>query len=761
MTSRADTEKRQAAVADLAEVLATRLPTAGLEGLTEQIGALHLTTPQARAVLDHLRARPDALTSGSSEGPAGLARLLDALAEKYPEVRRMQCGRCGAERRLPYRRDGARICNRCYNHTLLKTCVRCGELGHPEFREGAGTVCSRCSAHDPARQEPCAGCGKSARVAYRVEGEPYCQSCGPRKYYTCSKCGRADQRAHAVTAAGPVCSRCYHRQRLRQCGTCGRTTHDVRIDDREAGTWICYRCWTPPTMTCTDCGRDRPCVRGTTLGRPVCSTCHTKRSPARTCALCSRTRQMQTTLPLGPVCGPCYRHLRRIPGPCASCHQVRPLVGHDPSGAPLCGPCTGDDRNWECERCGRVDLLLATGLCLTCSVTIRVHNVLTGPDGQIQPQLDGVRTLLLDDNTAEQVDRLLSRGTWTRLLGQLVSVGAPISHTDLDALPQNADVQHLRRVLVHTGALDDRDADLVSTQVWLANLLTDLPTDIAALLRPYATWSVLRRARHRAARIELTPSAPRYARNRIRVATHFLTWLADQDRTLGDATQADIDRWLAAGTPSRRRLRDFIRWTNSRHLTTDLHVPWLGREGLPEHLLDEAERWALLRRCLHDETLELRLRVAGALVLVYGQIPARMVELTADHLTGPGSHLVLDEQPVLIPPVLADLTIRLRDQRPERSPLQSPATTPAWLFPGSRPGAHLSADRLAVLLNIRAGIPVRAARGAALCALAADLPAPVLADLLGVSVAAATRWSIVAARDNAEYLAARTAYPPH
>lgn len=131
MTSRADTEKRQAAVADLAEVLATRLPTAGLEGLTEQIGALHLTTPQARAVLDHLRARPDALTSGSSEGPAGLARLLDALAEKYPEVRRMQCGRCGAERRLPYRRDGARICNRCYNHTLLKTCVRCGELGNP------------------------------------------------------------------------------------------------------------------------------------------------------------------------------------------------------------------------------------------------------------------------------------------------------------------------------------------------------------------------------------------------------------------------------------------------------------------------------------------------------------------------------------------------------------------------------------------------------------------------------------------------------
>ncbi|MFC9553645.1 hypothetical protein ACFTWF_22590 [Rhodococcus sp. NPDC056960] len=51
--------------------------------------------------------------------------------------------------------------------------------------------------------------------------------------------------------------------------------------------------------------------------------------------------------------------------------------------------------------------------------------------------------------------------------------------------------------------------------------------------------------------------------------------------------------------------------------------------------------------------------------------------------------------------------------------------------------------------------------GAALAALAGDLPAPVLADLLGISVSAATRWSAVAARDYTDYLAARTAHPPH
>ncbi|MQP33538.1 hypothetical protein GEO20_16375 [Rhodococcus erythropolis] len=59
----------------------------------------------------------------------------------------------------------------------------------------------------------------------------------------------------------------------------------------------------------------------------------------------------------------------------------------------------------------------------------------------------------------------------------------------------------------------------------------------------------------------------------------------------------------------------------------------------------------------------------------------------------------------------------------------------------------------------RLAVATRPARGAALCALAADLPAPVLADLLGVSVAAAARWSALAGRDHLHYLAARIDNP--
>ncbi|EID75016.1 MULTISPECIES: hypothetical protein [Rhodococcus] len=181
MTSGADTEKRQEAVADLAAVLTSRLPDADIDGLTEQIGDVHLTTPQARAVLDHLRAHPGGLTSGSSDGPAGLERLLAALAERYPQVHRMRCANCGDVRALPYRRDEAKICGRCYGRTHLIGCARCGRQGHPAVRDpGGGTVCIRCTRTDPARHESCARCGKTTPVAYRIDGAPFCQSCGPR-----------------------------------------------------------------------------------------------------------------------------------------------------------------------------------------------------------------------------------------------------------------------------------------------------------------------------------------------------------------------------------------------------------------------------------------------------------------------------------------------------------------------------------------------------------------------------------------------------
>jgi hypothetical protein len=58
---------------------------------------------------------------------------------------------------------------------------------------------------------------------------------------------------------------------------------------------------------------------------------------------------------------------------------------------------------------------------------------------------------------------------------------------------------------------------------------------------------------------------------------------------------------------------------------------------------------------------------------------------------------------------------------------------------------------------VRHGIRVRTARNGATAALAADLPAAILADALGMHINTAVRWVTYARRDWADYLAARAA----
>lgn len=229
----------------------------------------------------------------------------------------------------------------------------------------------------------------------------------------------------------------------------------------------------------------------------------------------------------------------------------------------MCGPCSGDARNWTCHNCGQVDLLIAGTHCLECSNQRRTRELLTGPDGQITTQLGGVATFLLHRHTVEQLHEILNGAGWIQLLRDLVATGNPITHAVLDALPQNNRLGHLRAILVHAGALDAQADGFESLGPWLTRFLAELPPQIARLLAPYARWSVLPRARYRSARLGTTSSAPKYARTRIETAAHLLTWLQDNNRALAQATQHDIDTWIVSGASTRRRVRDFLHWTHA------------------------------------------------------------------------------------------------------------------------------------------------------------------------------------------------------
>ncbi|PJN36643.1 hypothetical protein CG747_32440 [Streptomyces sp. CB02959] len=108
-----------------------------------------------------------------------------------------------------------------------------------------------------------------------------------------------------------------------------------------------------------------------------------------------------------------------------------------------------------------------------------------------------------------------------------------------------------------------------------------------------------------------------------------------------------------------------------------------------------------------------------------------------------------------MPPAIAALLQQLADTPHTRAQLVHAHRGTGWLFPGLAPGQPIDAE--AITSELRAfGITPRSARNAALAAQAQDLPAQVLADLLGLHTNTAVRWANYAKTSWADYLAARS-----
>lgn len=89
----------------------------------------------------------------------------------------------------------------------------------------------------------------------------------------------------------------------------------------------------------------------------------------------------------------------------------------------------------------------------------------------------------------------------------------------------------------------------------------------------------------------------------------------------------------------------------------------------------------------------------------------------------------------------------------------STVTSP-WLLPGHLPGRPITAGQLGQRLRLH-GIDARAARRAAQQHLAAEVPAVVLAEMLGVTIGTAVNWVHAASRDWADYAATTAADDDH
>jgi hypothetical protein len=88
--------------------------------------------------------------------------------------------------------------------------------------------------------------------------------------------------------------------------------------------------------------------------------------------------------------------------------------------------------------------------------------------------------------------------------------------------------------------------------------------------------------------------------------------------------------------------------------------------------------------------------------------------------------------PVVLPEPLADLVLRLAATRQGHATTGDQGTSP-WLLPGGRPGQPISPYRLNERLH-QIGIRPGPARSTALFQLATELPAAILARMLGIHI---------------------------
>ena len=222
-------------------------------------------------------------------------------------------------------------------------------------------------------------------------------------------------------------------------------------------------------------------------------------------------------------------------------------------------------------------------------------------------------------------------------------------------------------------------------------------------------------------------------------AITLLDWLTAHHLDLGSARQGDLDTWLTSEhVTGRRAAGHFVRWAKRQKLTT-LDFPatkWAGPNGD----IDGEARWQQARRLLHEhqhQTRGPRRRAAR---------PALRPMARNDQPPHPGprphhrQHLTLrlGREPVDLPEPLAALVQQLTADRRGHATLGDPGTSP-WLCPGGRPGQPISPAHMTHRLR-QLGLNPGQDRSSALFHLATELPAALLARLLGITIGVAVAW---------------------
>ena len=643
------------------------------------------------------------------------------------------------------------LCAACANPAALATLQRSLEVNPAALKIGAPPVVGRLvrelRARGSAIPEPaCAQCGRTGHDLTATDNRGLCGRC--RRRYLAQECGRCGN-VKPVYGRGlqgePLCSLCAPRPK-RRCSRCGRVkTIARRAHDGEGE--LCESCFNGPYATCRVCGRHRPC-HFASQGRPICASC-TPRATSP-CAHCGENRPATARWSEGPVCERCYRTALSRRGVCVDCGELRRLVSPPGSGALRCADCGGVEPLAVCSSCGIEDRPYADGRCVRCCLAIRARGLLGEPGGRFEPLYEALVTA----PQPYSVHNWLRSSTPAAILAELVAGTLPLTHEALDEHPQRRSANYLRHLLVASGLLGSRDDALVELEAWVTKRLAEVD-DVhqRRVIRSYATWRVLRRVRQRANRAGRARTPTRYAKVCLNAAIAFVEFLGQRDKSLSESTQADVEDWLTQGPASAREVGDFLDWTATRRVTDRFTLPRRSHRGGP--IVDDETRWSITRRLLHHDDFELTDRVAGCLVLLYGQQLTRIATVRRDQVAigADGvTRLSIGTTSIEVPPPLDELFGRLLHEHRHHTAFSAAAAPTDWLFAGLHPGRPFTPSQLGARLR-RLGIESQAARRGALLHLASNLPAAVLARALNLTPLTAVRWVRAAGGDWNRYAA--------
>jgi len=471
------------------------------------------------------------------------------------------------------------------------------------------------------------------------------------------------------------------------------------------------------------------------------------------CAWCRRShvwrRRWRGQLVLCSRClnGPCRF--------CARCGQARRHTADD-RGCLLCGatdpaPCTD---------CGS-DSRTATG-CLTCRLSRRLDRLAASGDPEraraLAPLFEALRAA---DNPRSSLD-WLSRSTPGKALFDVLLAGrVPLTHDTFDAAsPRNhtTSVEYLRSTLVDTGILPERDEPMCRLERFIQRLLGEAhPTDAAAMHR-YIAWRIMPRVRRRISEGR-TPSTAITAAARVTIfaITRFTAWLREHRNGIEELTQTDLDLWVRANPTEGSRVRPFIRWARRQRLVPNMHYTLPERDRSPRLFDDQTQLLNAARRCLHDDELPARDRLASALILLYGQPLQRIATLRIADLDTSSTTvtLKLGPTPINLPAQLAVAAREAAALAIEQAPGITRATHehPIWLFPGLPPTKHIHPSALRRRIRYLCPARIRGIQNTALLTLSREVPAIALADLLGMNVNTIHEWRALAGGAYAGYVA--------